>query len=556
MRVAWTVLAAAGCAGIDLDADGVPASVDCNDADPAQRRPVTLYVDVDSDGFGGPTTAEGCPGNGWLLPTSLDCDDSDPEIHPGNTEVGCDGIDNDCDLATVDGPAFTVGATWASVQDAIDAAGYWEWVELCGSSIRTSLVVSRPVELRGAGAERTTIDATGLDAAAIEVHAALTLSGVTVRGGAGVDLVGDGARYGGGLAISDADIVVLDDVVVTGGASERGGGVAVLGETSLSGTNVQIEDNRAELGGGLYVRSAHTVTLGGSTVTRNLAAEGGGVWLDGGLDGDGLSVASNLAQRGAGLHLEPGAAVIGPGITVDDNVASGPGGGVHGAGSLLDMALSRNLGTHGGGVYATGALVLDRPELTDNVATVGLGGGIGVPRGVRVTVTGGSLIGNSAADRGGGVYAEGELGLVDVRFEGNSARVGGGVACDGCGLEAHAIEVRDDTASDSGGGVHVSCGTARLARVTLAGNTAPTGATLVANGGTVRLVNSALAAAPDTDSDLAIGANGCGPGRISAAGLEADTPVDIALGEGPAFTLTQPSFRCTVDASASACATP
>lgn len=120
--------------GVDEDGDGVCASADCDDDDPARYPgnpevcdaagidedcdPSTFGVtDEDADGY---IDAACC--NGAVC--GDDCDDSDPAISPEASEL-CDATDNDCD-GTVDGAAATcpVGTCAASRCRAMD----WERV--------------------------------------------------------------------------------------------------------------------------------------------------------------------------------------------------------------------------------------------------------------------------------------------------------------------------------------------------------------------------------------------------------------------------------------------
>ena len=132
----------------DNDGDGYAACAECDDGDPAVNPDalevcndvdddcdtltdddddsldasagVTVYLDLDADGYGDPAvSALVCdPGPGWVL-DATDCDDSRPDIHPAATEV-CNGLDDDCDTLVDDADASldpTSASTWYTDAD-------------------------------------------------------------------------------------------------------------------------------------------------------------------------------------------------------------------------------------------------------------------------------------------------------------------------------------------------------------------------------------------------------------------------------------------------------
>lgn len=120
-----------GSACEDLDGDGSFAvagcgtGVDCDDQNPFRSPDLTeicdgwdndcngeiddgfpmttYYRDFDIDGYGDPNTPRDICMQivGYVL-DNTDCNDNDNSINPGETEA-CDGVDNDCNAATLDG---------------------------------------------------------------------------------------------------------------------------------------------------------------------------------------------------------------------------------------------------------------------------------------------------------------------------------------------------------------------------------------------------------------------------------------------------------------------
>ena len=111
--------------GIDDDCDG-----DVDDADPALDLSTATdwYPDTDSDNFGDmtATAVPKCVAPAGHVDDNTDCDDTDASIHPGATEIGGDGIDQDCsgndlcdaDFDTYDSSVPSCGGTDCDDSDA------------------------------------------------------------------------------------------------------------------------------------------------------------------------------------------------------------------------------------------------------------------------------------------------------------------------------------------------------------------------------------------------------------------------------------------------------
>lgn len=65
-------------------------------------QPFSVFEDADGDGYGDLNApASLCDTTGYVS-NSLDCDDADANVNPGQTEICFNGVDDDCDPATLD----------------------------------------------------------------------------------------------------------------------------------------------------------------------------------------------------------------------------------------------------------------------------------------------------------------------------------------------------------------------------------------------------------------------------------------------------------------------
>ncbi|MCB9741288.1 MAG: putative metal-binding motif-containing protein [Alphaproteobacteria bacterium] len=274
------------CDGIDNDCDG---AVDDEDSSLDRSTASAWYVDADGDGYGAPDTETlACEAPRGSVAESGDCDDSAPEVNPGAEEL-CNGVDDDCDPATTEDGRVTEYLPDGSASDISDivrgtlsapaqaqTAGE-ALLRFCDGTYYLNLDLAGDVTVEGLnGADRTVLNAAGGGPALYSTTSgvALSISGVTLTGGTGLDTESLATGNGGGGFACLADgstTVTLDEVAVVGNEAETGGGLFVLGcELSISNSDFSANTANTSVGGLLIVDGVHEIT--DTSVTGNESA--------------------------------------------------------------------------------------------------------------------------------------------------------------------------------------------------------------------------------------------------------------------------------------------
>ncbi|MBW2256784.1 MAG: hypothetical protein JRI25_19615 [Deltaproteobacteria bacterium] len=150
------LLAVMACGEQDADGDGVVASVDCDDDDPAVHPGAAevcngadddcdgtidedapgaslWFLDADGDGFGDPEApAWSCDAIDDHVDNDDDCDDSNAAAYPGASEVWYDGVDQACDGGNdhdQDGDGFPVGSDCNDTNATVSPGAVETWYD-------------------------------------------------------------------------------------------------------------------------------------------------------------------------------------------------------------------------------------------------------------------------------------------------------------------------------------------------------------------------------------------------------------------------------------------
>jgi hypothetical protein len=326
------------------------------------------------------------------------------------------------------GEGTNPAAPWATLTHAVSQAISNDTIHVgAGTYTEGEIHVRKGLTLRGAGADRTIVQAAATPGAAtnrvLQVHTGIpcTIADMTIRHGRTLD-------------------------------AENAGGIRNSGMLTLTG--VTVRSNMAAGAGGGIRSSAATLTLESCRVENNTAARNGG-----------------------GIEIYLGSLTVSH-STLLDNHASYNGGGFYnngGAGAFnCSTIISNSATTNGGGMAFVSTVSVSNCTVGYN--TAGLSGGGLYNNGATGGVWNSSIIGNQAEggsmEGGGGIANGGPLWLINCTLSLNGARQeGGGIRNNitNMTLWLRNCTITGNGATNSGGGIHSTMGELVMIKNTIVG---------------------------------------------------------------------------------------
>jgi predicted outer membrane repeat protein len=342
-----------------------------------------------------------------LIPTSaraatltVDRTDDDP------TATACTAAPNDCSLRgaliATNGDAILDTILLPAGTYTLDEVGTGE-----NSALDGDLDVQSDLVIIGDGAATTIIDGnsnvTGEPVFTVFGDQTAEFNNITITGGNG--------------GIINFGTLTLNDCKVDGNNSTTvGGGIYTGGSLELSGTTVSNNSSQS-FGGGIYVYQG-SLTISNSVVEFNQSPStaGGGIFQDSGtLDVSYTRFSGNTAGAGGAISSS-GTTVILDHMTFETNQALTYNGGalyIDGVTTLTitESSFAENIAAGSGGaanlVSGTNAAIDNSTfayNISNDTGSDGGGGAIQVTSST-LTMTNSTVIGNSAKQNGGGIFA-------------------------------------------------------------------------------------------------------------------------------------------------------
>jgi uncharacterized repeat protein (TIGR01451 family)/CSLREA domain-containing protein len=279
-------------------------------------------------------------------------------------------------------------------------AGHYRITHQQLGALRVDDMTQGNLELNGAGATSTIIDAEGLSGV-IEVllGSSFDVSGVTVTGGALC-----GCATGGGIAAEPDTSVTVSDSRLTKNSSIVGGGISSFGGDVLL-SNVEVDHNLSIiLGGGVAVEGGSLIVEDSYIHDNNtIAGSGGGIYSAAASE---CPPSECPESSGAALKGDPNPGLGGEfsvsNTTISDNSAAGDGGGIYFDAGTGEEMPPDSLSLRAEGDVPPG--VLTNSTVSGNTTLGGGGGAVWVNDG-SFDIASSTITGNQAFDDSpGGVF--------------------------------------------------------------------------------------------------------------------------------------------------------
>ncbi len=268
----------------------------------------------------------------------------------------------------------------------------------------------------------------------------LTISGdLTILGPGGSLLTINGNTASRVFQVDPNVVATIADVTIANGRASDGAGVLNNGgSTALVRINFNNNIATNAGGGGGGIANYGAMLVNGGFFNNNQAARGGGIFNAGGLEARNSNFNTNQATINGGGIYNVGSVAS---LTVDNNYFSGNtagnnGGGIYNSGGstlnvLTTVMLNGSAGLLGGGIANFGTIAaLDNSLIQGNRSTSSGGAAGGIFNGGTINITNTSILNNTAAGPGGGIYNNGGA-ILTVRanslVSGNRGSSGGGI---------------------------------------------------------------------------------------------------------------------------------
>jgi len=285
------------------------------------------------------------------------------------------------------------------------------------------------------------------------VNATGKLTGGTISGNYG-------AKDGGGIFSYTSVLEVGGSLKITGNESKTaGGGVAFSRKSQGKITGSIIEKNKAPNAGGVIVQGESTVEMTGGKVRFNNAPTG----------------------NAGGLYVHTATFTMKDGQITNNSCYKSLGGGMYTFKAKVTIAggsISNNQSyMDGAGAYfnKTSTVTISGGAFTNNKVTKGAGGGFGVSGQSRLTMTGGTVSGNTASNAAGVIIqGKAHLNMYGGTIANNKAtNGGGGLYVNRASADLHGGTIRDNIAEKNGGGSYIYLSTVTMGKnLTISGNEA------------------------------------------------------------------------------------